>query len=125
MELRELIEALEKATGPSRELDLELWWWCKASHSGQPMESDYKAHNLKMDDAPRYTSSLEAAITLVPEAANCWGVDMSPHSADAFVSRNYVKDDEGGHWLYEAEHPTSTAIALTIACLKVLESERG
>lgn len=62
--MTDLIEALEKATGPSRELDLELWWACKANHSGQPMDADYKAQNLKLNDAPRYTSSIDAALTL-------------------------------------------------------------
>lgn len=64
-DLGTLIERLEKATGPDRELDLECWWWGKARHDGtRPMDPQYKADNLRMDDAPPYTSSIDAAITL-------------------------------------------------------------
>ncbi len=64
----DLIARLEAATGPSRELDLELWWACKANHSGKhPMEPAYKAQCLKQNDAPRYTFSIDAALSLVPD----------------------------------------------------------
>lgn len=60
-----LIGKLEQATGPDRELDLECWWWGKANHDGtQPMDPQYKAANLRMNDAPRYTASLDSALTL-------------------------------------------------------------
>lgn len=60
----DLIRRLEAADGSSRELDLEIWWWGKATHSGQPMDADYKRANLQMDDAPRYTASVDSALTL-------------------------------------------------------------
>lgn len=71
-----LIQRLEALTGPDREVDLELWWACKANNSsGLPMDPDYKAHNLKMNDAPRYTSSIDAALTLVMDGM-CYSLGL-------------------------------------------------
>ena len=50
----ELIAALEAATEPSWELDAEI-----ARAIGAPVYPDLRAH--------RYTSSIDAALTLVPE----------------------------------------------------------
>lgn len=67
MTLDELIARLEAATGPSRELDFWCWWWGKASHDGELPDADYVTANIKSDPGPRYTASIDAALTLVPE----------------------------------------------------------
>ena len=82
-DLPSLIAKLEAATGPSRELDCEIW--TAANGRGQPMisvgpptytevrlfcnptpEIDWIGYDL-YNTAPRYTASLDAALTLVPE----------------------------------------------------------
>lgn len=67
----QLIDRIEAAEKGSRELDLDLWWQCKANRgsANEPMPEDYRQSNLRMDDAPRYTTSLDAAMTLVVEGA--------------------------------------------------------
>jgi hypothetical protein len=69
----ELIERLEKATGPDRELDgaiaLSLGW------TFQKMKGDSKPYYRKpgettyymRSEVPAYTASIDAALTLVPE----------------------------------------------------------
>lgn len=113
-----LIERLQALTEPDRECDLELWWWCKASHSWLcPMDSDYKAHNLKMDDAPRYTASLDAALTLVPD-----GMDEEIKRA------RHRKGWRVNLWLPEhvgySADATSLAITICIAALKARTSSQ-
>jgi len=116
MTIADLIERLEKATGPVRELDLECWWWGKASHSVQPMDADYKAFNLKMNDAPRYTSSIDSALTLVPEG---WGWLVRDFKGDgeegayADVPHLTIESNMDGQAFHKIP-----AIALCIACLR-------
>ena len=74
-----LIEKLEKATGPSQELDAEIaiavgvappsgeggWWRCKKPN----WQWKHAAHEPTTPpwEPARYTSSIDAALTLVPE----------------------------------------------------------
>jgi hypothetical protein len=57
MELRELIERLEKATGPDRDIDIKIesWWMRAYGHRSSPV--------------PHFTTSIDAALTLVPKDA--------------------------------------------------------
>lgn len=57
MTMQELIERLEKATGADRSLDWELHYIRCGGLSSTGMYGDH----------PRYTSSIDAALTLVPE----------------------------------------------------------
>ena len=52
LELAANVEALD---GPDREVDLDIWWQCKANRGSakQPMPEDYRQSNLRMNDAPR------------------------------------------------------------------------
>ena len=101
--LDELIARLEAASEGSRELDWEL--------AGRPSFSD-GSPDL---NNPRYTTSLDAALSLVPEGANCHGYEASPFGINAYWSRNNVTD---GRWLFEGSHETSVPIAFVIASLK-------
>lgn len=103
-----LIKRLENASGPDGELDEAIACAIAPAHPkhGKPVGMLY---------APAYTSSIDAAQTLVPPEGNCHGFDISPDEAEAYVSRNNVKE---GHWYESGYHPTSPAIALCIAALK-------
>lgn len=130
----QLVERLEKATGPDRNLDFAI------HEAFFPMPQERITPNVKlpegfgkdamslaMDPRPSYTASLDAAIVLVervlPEA-NCYGVEKDPRSWTGYVSRNNV---DNGHWLKEAEHKTAP-MALLLALLRALrndDKERG
>lgn len=116
MTREELIAALEKATGPDRALDFWCWWWGKATHDGQPPDAEYADDNIKRTDAPRYTASIDAALTLVPDVF-CYEVRKG-YAAQATVWRIDCEYDEGsGRVLPFGEH-RYPAIALCIASLK-------
>lgn len=79
MTIDELIDALEKAEGPSRELDAEIagafGWAVLSSFTG----GIYRAAppgKIDCRPLPDFTSSLDAALTLVPEGW-IWSVSSS------------------------------------------------
>lgn len=97
----ELIAAMEKASGPSRELDwgIHEWVWGVAAPRMERMEP------------PSYTASIDAALTLVPE-----GYDWMVFSVNGFNQANCGPtnsfDDVGD------QKAATHAIALCIAALK-------
>lgn len=110
----ELIAALEKATGPDRELDHEIAQFIYPGEKLQWPEM-YKASSefWCRRNVEKYTSSIDAALTLVPEYSyaeihtdNC-----------AFVRIN-------GEEEYECWNVASPAIALCIAALKARGARR-
>ena len=122
--LEQLIAALEAATGPSRELDLAI---CRVALNSEPL-----GHAAGMDDSlllmqrvglyPRYTSSLDAALMLVPEG---WasGSIAEERRVIGYVHNNQpafigvgARDNPAKIW-HEVRHPVR-AIALCIAALK-------
>jgi hypothetical protein len=63
-EIASLIERLEKATDPDREIDRDIWF------AQVPALRDcwpYWTAEQQQDMCPRYTKSIEAALTLAPE----------------------------------------------------------
>lgn len=131
----DLIARVEKASGPDRELDIEIFRAVVAvPNEGQmvgvePRQWDPRYTPLLVphpkwgfspavsDDAERYTASIDAALTLAPEGANCWGFDKTPIGSEAYFSRNHVSD---GHWYVSGFHCHS-AIAICIAALRARE----
>lgn len=89
-----LIEALERAEGPSRELDRAIWYALQDEMTGDPSKS------------PAFTASIDAALTLVPEGFS-WAVG-SDGGASVF--------GPGGH-MFKGLAATP-AIALVIAALR-------
>lgn len=91
----DLIARLEKATGPDRNLDVDIFETQRPSHLSLP---------------PHYTASIDDALTLVPEDA-AWSLhDVGCEdyaSADVFLDRS--------SFTARGETP---AIALCIASLK-------
>jgi hypothetical protein len=110
--LADLIARLEAATGPSRELDFWCWWWGKAVHDGQPPDADYAAANIRRADAPLYTASIDAALTLVLDDA-CWTISV-PRQPD-MSGRRYWASLRSNH---PGARGSTPAIALCIAALK-------
>lgn len=127
MTLDELIAALEAATGPSRELDFWCWWWGKASHNGELPDADYAAANIKNDPGPRYTASIDAALTLVPEG---WTASVAVYGdgllkASSLIGPEYV--DEGDRLPNRVVlhgHARTPAIALCITSIKARANQQ-
>jgi hypothetical protein len=111
-QLKELIERLEKAAEPGRALDKLI---LKSITLGD--DGDYivglPPHQFTVQTAPRFTASIDAALTLVPKGSQ-WTIE-----ADAAWVRVLTKDDVAefqGH-LFQREGKC-TAIALLIAIFK-------
>lgn len=133
MTIAEIIEKLEKAEGPDRDLDgaiainLEGYfvdddgWYAYTDEVLNTVHSG----NGKFLLVKKYTSSIDAAVQLcerVLPAANCWGVDKDERGFEAHVQLNGVKS---GHWAKFAEHRSSAPIALCIAILRALQTKEG
>ena len=118
LELAAKVEALD---GPDREVDLDIWWQCKANRGSakQPMPEDYRQSNLRMNDAPRYTASLDAAMTLVPE-----GRQLSMETYDH--NGIYPAHVRASAWVQGAERcfAANLALALVAAALRVKGGEQ-
>lgn len=123
-ELTSLIEALRQATEGGRELDARIL--C-AKQGYQFVEYhpmlraefrvDGVGHNVVAyeNEIPRYTTSLDAALTLVPEGCYptdlCWGPAKESASAYlAWPAKPYAKQVSG--------HGATDALALCIAALR-------
>lgn len=139
MSLTDLIAALEAAEGPNRELDAQIWfatnrkaaettYWNAAlgmPHTLKALPRGGLGYAAVVANAPRYTGSLDDALTLVPEGwwlsridqyhagrgpLNWWGVHL----------RHTPLWDRGK---IVGEHTGSLANALCIACLRALDRE--
>lgn len=141
--MKDLIDRLEKATGPDRELDGLIWWSLDHNSArrafwnasvGRPKDiidlpKDGLGRMAVIACAPRYTGSFDAAWTMVPKG---FGVHIDDRAADHTITsetayaavRNRPKaieaHDRGDVQAstIEAAHHESAIIALCIACLK-------
>jgi hypothetical protein len=118
--MNDLIARLMDATGPDRELDAliavaagetptEAFRPCAAIDAGT-----FGVGSYGLWVAPAYTSSIDAALVLVPEDWG-WRVDSTNSAALAKIERGYQL--EYGVADFSADGPTP-AIALCIAALK-------
>jgi hypothetical protein len=118
MTIDELIAALEAATGPDRELDLRI--------ARDVMNSEPLKHAAGLSDElimaqawapmPRYTASLDAAVTLVPEGY-VWRMHAPANlPTGKWVAEIYMQPMWGT--CRDGAHAFSPAIALVIAALK-------
>lgn len=96
----ELIAALEKATGPSRDLDEQI--------ADAFLPSGWLA--------PRFTASIDAALTLVPDNA-FWSLSV-PKQPDMSGKRYWASLHAGK----PGARGATPAIALCIAALKAMEA---
>lgn len=134
MTRNELIDLLEKATGPDAKLDVEIWAalyapdafilrspfngeWCAFE------EDNPKGHLVETRGKPKmrtpYTSSIDAALTLVPEGCQ-WTIE--PDSA--WVRRMGRDDVDEAQGFLIGRDGECTAIAICIAALKAQEASR-
>ena len=145
-EIEKLIERLENATGPDRELDCYIF----AAINPQWSDEDVKNILLKpylvckygedkcctpqhqiedglnadhLANVPHYTSSIDAALTLVPEGC-VWALNFASMASIMRPGKSGVLDGEIiGQWPRdnsEADKPVSPAIALCIANLRAI-----
>ncbi len=102
MSLQDLIARLEKATGPDRQLDNAIEAFI--DHRDQPSQMTCYP--------PYYTSSLDAALTLVPEGLRVSLVQIAGGGARAGIQKK-------GAMIHLSEAVGATlALALSIAALK-------
>lgn len=108
-DLSDLISRLERASGPDRELDGAI-----AEAIGLSVPHDPAGW------PPRYTSSLDAAVTLVPDGCQ-WTIE--PDAAWVrWMGRSDVEEAQG-HLM--GRDGKCTAIALCIAALRAVAANRA
>lgn len=115
-----LIERLEQASESSRELD--AWIFCAVGHPDKKPERNffYKSREewgvfvtnapkpgITFHDAPHYTTSIDAALTLVPSDCH-WSVSWPVGQAELVNGKGDLFTASGG----------TAALALCIAALK-------
>lgn len=130
-----LVERLEKASGPDRRLDGEIWKavtekpgdvWTNAFSGGVWHRRDTDDH-LAFESPPRFTESIDAALALVPDgwwinAKICKnrGADRAfchvTLEQDADTQDRDLEDDEP--FEVSASNAPSLAIALCIAAIR-------
>jgi hypothetical protein len=105
--MNDLIERLEKATGRDLSLDYQIELYVR---DGKPLPRDSQNWPIGVKD---YTSSIDAALTLVPKGLNYVLKARNPGAK----SEARVGGPQGGFIIKDGEH-SSPAIALCIAALK-------
>lgn len=98
-----LIEALERAEGPSRELDRSIFYALQDQMTGDPFF------------APKFTASIDAAMTLVPEGWAATVCRFNSGKGKAILWRDSWCDNHAPTAGTDAPTP---AIALCIAALR-------
>lgn len=124
----ELIRALEAATGPSRELDVEIerllgglpkvtgpkdpWGWhVERGQAGEFWRGEgADGREIKRFSVKRYTASIDAALTLVPE-----GCEWSRHRG---ANGRMTMQVDGLGVVGQHGQAATPAIALAIAALR-------
>jgi hypothetical protein len=116
MTREELIVALEKAERPSRKLDAEValvvGWKVVVGDTWMGPHGEIAV--------PEYTTSIDAALTLVPEGWR-WAVGDKDDRTDVPWAQVFRTDLETGELVMFAEddcYPATPALALCIAALK-------
>ena len=123
----ELIAALEKATGADRDLDANIgkvagwlktgwaanrWWAPDVAARARKAKKTPGSFGVLPLDLPKFTASIDAALTLVPDDA-CWGVSR-PRQPD-MSGKQFWASIHGGH---PGGRGATPSIALCIAALK-------
>ena len=117
-DLIRLAERVEKLTGRDREVDLEIY---RAIYPFPCVALSERAQDaFDREKAPKYSASLDAAMTLVPEGFK-WRCGYSrhvPHNAE-------VVDYNSHKGTFIGESDSNRACALTAASLRSLAAQRG
>lgn len=124
--MSDLAERLEKATGPDREIDLDLMvlGW------GGPRERYLtdELGRLAFGDQRQFTSSLDAAVALCERVLPGWGVEVLASDRDnwraavwPWISSRGTRDERGFNYSYA---PTpALALCLAVVRAKLAEAE--
>jgi hypothetical protein len=122
--LQELLERVEKATGEDRQLDGDI---LKALiHPNADMRHDGDAYwlpDVEMHgfETPYYTSSIDAALSLVEEKLPGWGYDLHGGGADRKIYVTLWHADEKSRFLNG--RGATLPLALLNALLRALISK--
>lgn len=115
----ELIAMLEAATGPDERLDFEIllacgWQheWCVSTGETTGM-NDPAGVEYYLEDLPKVTSSIDAALTLVPESCD-WTLEKD-FAVVRWLSVDDVDEAKAG---FNGRSGTCTPLAICIAALK-------
>ncbi len=104
-----LADRVEALTGPDREMDAAIW--AIGTLREWPPRLDILAQAYR-DNAPRYTASIDSAMTLVPEGYG--------FMVDGFKDAWFADLDAGQQM---SAHATTPALALTAAALRARASQ--
>lgn len=124
-----LIEALERAEGPSRELDARIDALLKGRTGFEWKGYFYNCDQLVNaggSEVPEYTASIDAALTLVPEGWRIYTADFSVFGRARWglsgPKTQWATDENGekcaGDDWYQSAIAKTPAIALVIAALR-------
>ena len=122
-DIQRLVERIEGATGPDRELDCRVWCAVGGNSVDHFEVACAVVPDLNQWMAPRYTASLDAAMTLVPSEfymgrLHQWVADNFRWACD--LAR---KDMTGGKRI-SAEDCATPALAIAAASLRARITER-
>ncbi len=133
--MTDLIDALEAAGGPSRELDVAI-----------AVLVDYRPNNLvngqtlrkarvqfpkdisgaaRHFEIPYYTSSLDAALSLIPDRCDYIKFVSDPSGSGWELGEFHLGTEENYVALGEGVTPGDFALALCIAALRAMEASDG
>jgi len=122
-ELLALVERLDALAEPTRETDGEIaklilgWTYEKKERCRQPywFKPGAEWYSREEKGPPRYTSSIDAAMTLVPDGFK-WKVGYTMHVSHVAELRDYRDQPILGTFIGECD--SNRAIALCIAAMK-------
>ena len=129
----QLAARIEALDGPSREVDAEIYAWVRMSLYGSPEAYPapsgkgrvvcwYKSGTHGTTIAPRYTASLDAAMSLVPEGAS-WEMRWFSGDKKSWITFFPPGDAEDDYFhIYNARTP---ALALCAAALRARRQNDG
>lgn len=117
MNVDQLLEKLENSPVGSRDLDFLVY--SEVLNGGVPLLSDEQNNEI-----PYYTTSLDAALTLVPKDYDIMlGWNYHEREAGAVVGVNAMAGFSAGEAAFHSLD-RSSALALTV-CIAVLKSKTG
>ena len=107
-QMNNIVEILESADVGSRELDATIEW-------GSPLEPCDWDH-----DVPHYTTSIDAALTLVPDGGD-WQMPLPFHEYNNKLFRCEIY---GKGYVYVYGVAPTPALAICIAVMKAIEETK-
>lgn len=114
----DLIRRLEAATEGSHELDCEVYRWWRQNTPPPALGAIWTTDE---EYTPHYTTSLDAALSLVPEGMSV-KLFIHPDEYSCYADVYRLEHHQLVGDPYEAEHINTPAIALVIASLRARQT---